>query len=45
MEENSQGDELPELDCSQSNPCSVVAFEGLPTPGLAVDPWAVPTVG
>jgi len=33
------------LFVTEGVPGSVVAFEGLPTPGLAVEPWPVPTVG
>lgn len=39
------GDDGRTLFVTEGVPGSVVAFEGLPTPGLAVDPWAVPTVG
>jgi gluconolactonase len=39
------GDDLRTLFVTEGVPGSVAAFEGLPTPGLPVDPWAVPTVG
>jgi gluconolactonase len=33
------------LFVTEGVPGSVVAFEGLPSPGLPVEPWTVPTVG
>jgi len=33
------------LFVTEGVPGSVVAFEGMPTPGLPVNPWPVPTVG
>ena len=39
------GDDLRTLFVTEGLPGSVVAFEGLPTPGLPVNPWPVPAVG
>jgi gluconolactonase len=39
------GDDLRTLFVTEGVPGSVVAFAGLPTPGLPVESWAVPTVG
>jgi len=39
------GDDGRTLFVTEGVPGAVVAFEGLPTPGLPVESWAVPTVG
>ena len=39
------GDDGRTLFVTEGVPGSVVAFEGLPTPGLPVESWALPTVG
>lgn len=39
------GPDLRTLFVAQGVPGSILAFEGLATPGLAVNPWPVPTVG
>ena len=39
------GDDLRTLFVTEGVPGSVVAFAGLPTPGLGLNPWTIPTVG
>lgn len=39
------GDDLRTLFVAEGVPGSILAFEGLPTPGLPVHPWPVPTGG
>ncbi|MBM3660646.1 MAG: SMP-30/gluconolactonase/LRE family protein [Actinobacteria bacterium] len=39
------GPDLRTLFVAEGVPGAILAFEGLPTPGLAVNPWPVPTVG
>jgi gluconolactonase len=39
------GEDLRTLFVTEGVPGAVVAFEGLPTPGLPVEPWTVPAFG